>query len=375
MNISFCDIYKEYSKDSVTVSGFNLKAGDGELVVLLGPEGCGSSDVLKMAMGLEPVSRGEIYIDGVLCRDTPPGLRGIASVSGSYRLYPEMTVLENLSFWLKLSGEPPARIEELTSKAMELADITALADKMPAELSKEQRQRVVLARAVARGPRAIMLDHPLSGFAKEQRPVFEEQIKRLHKKSGITFLYATDDPDEAMNIADRIVIMRNGEIQQDGSPAEIYNSPENLFVASYVGHPAINLFDARASAVDGEVSILLGEGHSVCSFVLPHRLPELAGEVGASRDVIVGIRPEHLREIAPGDENGEPVIMGKLRPKKAGTAGEYLRAEYFSSEVHAKILDRSNGGGRIPGKACLLIDTRRLYLFDRHTFRRLYSAG
>ena len=275
----------------VAVQEFNLDIADREFIVLVGPSGCGKSTTLRMVAGLEEISAGELYIDGKLMNDVAPKDRDIAMVFQNYALYPHMTVYENMAFSLKLKKVPKDEIDRKVREAAEILDITQYLDRKPKALSGGQRQRVAIGRAIVRDPKVFLMDEPLSNLDAKLRNQMRAEIIKLREKIDTTFLYVTHDQVEAMTLGDRIVIMRDGFIQQIGTPQEVFDKPANLFVAGFIGTPQMNFFDAELKR-DGDKYVV-----DVCGEEL--RLTEekqaalLRGNVPAG-PVTLGIRPEHI---------------------------------------------------------------------------------
>jgi multiple sugar transport system ATP-binding protein len=264
------------------IKGLDLQVHEGEFLVLLGPSGCGKSTLLHSIAGLIDVSGGRIHIGGQDMTEAEPSERGIGMVFQSYALYPTMTVEKNMSFGLRVAGLPKAEIAKRVDKAAQMLQLTPLLGRKPAQLSGGQRQRVAIGRALVREAGVFLFDEPLSNLDAKLRAELRRELKLLHQTLGSTMVYVTHDQVEAMTLASRIVVMRGGVIQQIGTPGEVYEKPANLFVAGFLGAPAINLLPARVGA-DG------------CSIegALPLRLA--AGRATAGQSVVVGIRPEHLR--------------------------------------------------------------------------------
>ena len=229
----------------VAVQEFNLNIADKEFIVLVGPSGCGKSTTLRMVAGLEEISGGELYIDGKLMNDVAPKDRDIAMVFQNYALYPHMTVYENMAFSLKLRKEPKDVIDKKVREAAEILDITQYLERKPKALSGGQRQRVAIGRAIVRAPKVMLMDEPLSNLDAKLRNEMRAEIIKLRERINTTFIYVTHDQTEAMTLGDRIVIMRDGYIQQIGTPQEVFNHPSNLFVAGFIGMPVMNFFDAK----------------------------------------------------------------------------------------------------------------------------------
>ena len=233
------------------IHGVDLHVEDGEFVVFVGPSGCGKSTLLRMIAGLEPISEGELLIDGAPVHDVPAAKRGLAMVFQSYALYPHMSVRKNLSFGLETIGAPKPEIERKVKDAAEILQITELLERRPGQLSGGQRQRVAIGRAIVREPKIFLFDEPLSNLDAELRMQMRVEINRLHRRLGSTMVFVTHDQVEAMTLADRIVVLRKGIIEQVGTPLELYNQPANIFVAGFIGSPRMNLLAGRIGRVDG----------------------------------------------------------------------------------------------------------------------------
>ena len=274
----------------VAVQEFNLDIADKEFIVLVGPSGCGKSTTLRMVAGLEEISSGELIIDGKLVNDVAPKDRDIAMVFQNYALYPHMTVYDNMAFSLKLRKEPKDVIDKKVREAAEILDITQYLERKPKALSGGQRQRVAIGRAIVRDPKVMLMDEPLSNLDAKLRNEMRAEIIKLRERINTTFIYVTHDQTEAMTLGDRIVIMRDGYIQQIGTPQEVFDHPANLFVAGFIGMPVMNMFDAK----------LIREGDKYFAQLADYKV-ELSAEKEArllknnvqSQDVILGVRPEH----------------------------------------------------------------------------------
>ena len=275
----------------VAVQEFNLEIADKEFVVLVGPSGCGKSTTLRMIAGLEEISDGELWIGDRLVNDVAPKDRDIAMVFQNYALYPHMTVYENLAFALKLRHVPKAEIDRKVKEAAEILDITNLLGRKPGALSGGQRQRVAIGRAIVRDPKAMLMDEPLSNLDAKLRNQMRAEIIKMRERIDTTFIYVTHDQVEAMTLADRIVIMRDGFIQQVGTPQEVFDHPYNLFVAGFIGAPQMNLMDAKLVKVDGKYAVQLGDYVSAFS---EEKQARLAANNVEEQDIIVGVRPEHI---------------------------------------------------------------------------------
>ena len=274
----------------VAVQEFNLDIADKEFIVLVGPSGCGKSTTLRMVAGLEEISSGELIIDGKLVNDVAPKDRDIAMVFQNYALYPHMTVYDNMAFSLKLRKEPKDVIDKKVREAAEILDSTQYLERKPKALSGGQRQRVAIGRAIVRDPKVMLMDEPLSNLDAKLRNEMRAEIIKLRERINTTFIYVTHDQTEAMTLGDRIVIMRDGYIQQIGTPQEVFDHPANLFVAGFIGMPVMNMFDAK----------LIREGDKYFAQLADYKV-ELSAEKEArllknnvqTQDVILGVRPEH----------------------------------------------------------------------------------
>ena len=281
----------------VAVQEFNLDIADKEFIVLVGPSGCGKSTTLRMIAGLEEISEGELYIDGKLMNDVAPKDRDIAMVFQNYALYPHMTVYENMAFSLKLRKEKKDVIDRKVREAAEILDITQYLDRKPKALSGGQRQRVAIGRAIVRDPAVFLMDEPLSNLDAKLRNQMRAEIIKLRERINTTFIYVTHDQTEAMTLGDRIVIMRDGYIQQIGTPQEVFNNPRNLFVAGFIGTPQMNFFDARLTREQGKYFVELG-GIKVA--LSEEKQQRLAANNVEPQEVTLGVRPEHTNIVDSG---------------------------------------------------------------------------
>ena len=274
----------------VAVQEFNLDIADKEFIVLVGPSGCGKSTTLRMVAGLEEISGGELYIDGKLVNDVAPKDRDIAMVFQNYALYPHMTVYDNMAFSLKLRHTPKDEIDKKVREAAEILDITQYLNRKPKALSGGQRQRVAIGRAIVRAPKVMLMDEPLSNLDAKLRNEMRAEIIKLRERIDTTFIYVTHDQTEAMTLGDRIVIMKDGYIQQIGTPQEVFNHPANLFVAGFIGMPVMNFFDARLLKEDGRYLVDLAGLKVELS---EDKQQRLAANHVPPQDITLGVRPEH----------------------------------------------------------------------------------
>lgn len=278
-------------KGVVAVQEFNLDIADQEFIVLVGPSGCGKSTTLRMIAGLEDITEGELWIGDKLMNDVEPKDRDIAMVFQNYALYPHMTVYENMAFSLKLKKTPKDVIDQKVREAAEILDITQYLDRKPKALSGGQRQRVAIGRAIVRDPAVFLMDEPLSNLDAKLRNQMRAEIIKLRQRINTTFVYVTHDQTEAMTLGDRIVIMKDGFVQQIGTPQEVFDHPANLFVAGFIGMPQMNFFDAKLVKVDGKYAVELG---GVTVTLGEEKQARLAAKNVPEQDVTLGIRPEHM---------------------------------------------------------------------------------
>ncbi len=275
----------------VAVQEFNLEIADKEFIVLVGPSGCGKSTTLRMVAGLEEISEGDLYIDDRRVNEVAPKDRDIAMVFQNYALYPHMSVFDNLAFALKLRHLPKAEIEKKVHEAAEILDIVPLLNRKPKALSGGQRQRVAIGRAIVRDPKVMLMDEPLSNLDAKLRNQMRAEIIRLRERINTTFIYVTHDQTEAMTLGDRIVIMKDGFIQQIGTPQEVFHHPYNLFVAGFIGSPQMNLFDAKLIKQNGKYAVDLA-GHVVV--LSDDKQAALAANNVEEQEITLGLRPEHI---------------------------------------------------------------------------------
>ncbi|NHZ34939.1 ABC transporter ATP-binding protein [Massilia rubra] len=293
-SLSIRNVRKVYPNGAEILKGINLEIEDGQFLILVGGSGCGKSTLLNMIAGLETVSEGEILIGDRVVNDVPPKSRDIAMVFQSYALYPTMTVRENISFGLGIRKVPKAEQEKIVARVAETLQMTHLLDRKPALLSGGQRQRVAMGRAIARDPSLFLFDEPLSNLDAKLRVEMRAEIKLMHQRLGTTIVYVTHDQIEAMTLGDKIAVMRDGVVQQYGSPQEIYDRPDNLYVAGFIGSPSMNFLKGKLVQHGGGTAFTLDVDGDIA--LLP--LPAGGTEYGAlhGREVILGIRPEHVTD-------------------------------------------------------------------------------
>jgi multiple sugar transport system ATP-binding protein len=354
------NLVKRFSEDVVAVNNVNLEIQDKEFVVLVGPSGCGKTTTLRMVAGLEDITAGDIFIGERLVNDVPPKDRNIAMVFQNYALYPHMTVYKNMAFALKLRRTPKDEIDRRVKVAADILGIGELLQRKPKQLSGGQRQRVAVGRAIVRQPEVFLFDEPLSNLDAKLRVNMRSELIKLHERLDATMIYVTHDQVEAMTMGDRIVVMRNGFIQQVGPPMEVYNRPINQFVAGFIGSPPMNFLDGRLVQNNGELQVDLNG----LRLPLPPDKAKSA-EVYANKDIVFGIRPEDI--LPSAESNGK-----RLAPIRASI--EVL--EPLGSEI---ILELSARGytftarmdpqlrARMHDELQVYFDMSRSHLFDRQT--------
>ena len=336
------------------IHGANLKVEDGEFVVFVGPSGCGKSTLLRMIAGLEDISGGEINIGGRIVNDVEPAERGIAMVFQSYALYPHLTVEENLSFGLRMNGNPKADTERRVQHVSDILQIKELMKRRPKQLSGGQRQRVAIGRAIVREPQVFLFDEPLSNLDAELRVQMRVEISRLHKKLGTTMIYVTHDQTEAMTLADKIVVLRAGIIEQIGAPLDLYDNPANQFVAGFVGSPKMNFLQAKVLEMrDGCATVAL-DGDQNVHLSLPVNAPLQSGA-----RVMLGVRPEHFFDAGKGD--ADLTVMIEVTEHLGNTS--YIYATFAGGEP--LIIERPQQREAVYSDTLTVsLSTNRLFLFD-----------
>ena len=355
--IRFDKVSKRYG-DVAAVDRLDLEIRDKEFLVLLGPSGCGKSTTLNMIAGLEELSDGDLWFDDQIVNFMPPHRRDVAMVFQSYALYPHKTVRENIAFGLKMRRHPPAEIEARVREAAERLAITPLLDRRPHQLSGGQRQRVALGRAMVRRPAVFLMDEPLSNLDAALRITMRAEIKQLHRTMGTTFVYVTHDQAEALTLADRIVVMRDGVVQQIGSAEAIYEQPRNLFVASFLGNPPINLIEGQVESGDGGARFRCGDA----MVALPARL---AGALPRG-PLILGIRPE---DVQPAPGTADCRLQGAVRSVLPVGSDQFLGVAFGARELFFRI---AKGQAHAPGEVVTMaLDPARLHWFDPATTEAL----
>ncbi len=365
-SISLRHIYKKYPGGVTAVSDFNLEVKDKEFLVLVGPSGCGKTTTLRMIAGLEEITEGELYIGDRLVNDVAPKDREIAMVFQNYALYPHMSVFENMSFGLKLQKVPKDEIKRRVEEAARVLDITHLLDRKPKALSGGQKQRVALGRAIVRHPKVFLLDEPLSNLDAKLRAAMRTELTKLHHRVETTFVYVTHDQVEAMTMATRIVVMKDGLIQQVDTPQNLYDSPCNIFVAGFIGTPQMNFINGVLKKA-GEDVYFEFDGVSVKLPENKAKAPELADYIG--KEVVVGLRPEAISD----EENAVAAAPDSSFDVEVDVT-ELMGAEIYlylnvgeETRLIARVSSRSKS--RAGDKIKVAFDMSRLHVFDKDTER------
>ena len=349
-------VHKHFGSTHV-IRGVDISIADGEFCVLVGPSGCGKSTLLRMIAGLEQITEGEVSIGGAVVNRMAPKERDIAMVFQNYALYPHMTVRDNMSFALSLAKRPQAEIEAHVNKAAGILGLAPYLDRYPRQLSGGQRQRVAMGRAIVRDPRVFLFDEPLSNLDAKLRVQMRTEIKELHQRLKTTSIYVTHDQIEAMTMADKIVVMRDGVVEQTGGPLDLYDRPVNTFVAGFIGSPAMNMIPGIARMADGTPHVAFADGAT-----LP--LPRGARAVDDQK-VLYGIRPEHF---ALSGNDSLPAAVVVVEPTGADTQ---LYCRCNGQEVTATIRDRTDC--RPDDRVRLAPDPARAHLFDAASGQRLVA--
>ncbi|WP_124100774.1 sn-glycerol-3-phosphate ABC transporter ATP-binding protein UgpC [Ruminococcus sp. Marseille-P6503] len=372
-SVSLREIYKKYAGGVIAVSDFNIEIKDKEFIILVGPSGCGKSTTLRMIAGLEEISEGELYIGDRLVNDIAPKDRDIAMVFQNYALYPHMTVFENMAFGLKLRKVPKDEIARKVEEAARILDISHLLDRKPKALSGGQRQRVALGRAIVREPQVFLLDEPLSNLDAKLRAQMRTEISKLHKKLGTTFIYVTHDQTEAMTMGDRIVVMKDGYIQQIDTPTNLYNNPVNQFVAGFIGSPQMNFIDAKLLKIDGKYVVEFGSEDTKTSRGVKYTVevpeskadPEVL-EPLVDQEVVLGVRPECLHDEEMFLSTAKTgVINATVEVTEMMGAETYLYLTCEGISLTARVSPRSTA--RPQDEIKIAIDPNRIHIFDKET--------
>jgi len=362
-SISMKNMYKVFPGDVTAVSDFSLEIADKEFVILVGPSGCGKSTVLRMIAGLEDITAGELYIGDRLVNDVPPKDRDIAMVFQNYALYPHMTVYKNMEFGLKLHKVPNEEIQKRVSEAAKILEIEHLLDRKPKALSGGQRQRVALGRAMVRNPAVFLLDEPLSNLDAKLRTAMRAEIIKLHKRLQTTFVYVTHDQTEAMTMGDRIVVMKDGKIQQIDTPQNLYDFPCNIFVAGFIGSPQMNFIDGTVVKDSTGYSVDFGE----FSLKIPdYKLEKADLSKYEGKKIKVGIRPEDIDDSEEFiEQHRESVADAHVEISELMGAEVYLNLISHGTLLTARVEPKTKA--RTGDNIKIAFDENKLHLFDIET--------
>ncbi len=378
-SLSLRGIYKKYPGGVVAASDINLEIRDKEFIILVGPSGCGKSTTLRMIAGLEEISEGELYIGDRLVNDIAPKDRDIAMVFQNYALYPHMTVFENMAFGLKLRKVPKDEIARKVEEAARILDLSHLLDRKPKAMSGGQRQRVALGRAIVRSPKVFLLDEPLSNLDAKLRAQMRTEISKLHKKLGTTFIYVTHDQTEAMTMGDRIVVMKDGFIQQIDTPQNLYENPVNKFVAGFLGSPQMNFIDAVLKKNENkQYYVEFGSEDTKTSrgvkyqIIIPEGkvVPEL--EKYVDREITLGVRPESVHDeemVISAATTG--VIECDVEITELMGAETFLYLDCEGIPITARVSPRTTAKPQDSIKVA--IDPNKIHLFDKETERTIIN--
>ena len=361
--LSFKNINKVYPNGFHAVKDFNLEVADKEFIIFVGPSGCGKTTTLRMVAGIEEISSGELSIDGRVINDVEPKDRDIAMVFQNYALYPHMTVYDNMAFGLKLRKVPKAEIDKMVHEAAKILDLEPLLDRKPKALSGGQRQRVAMGRAIVRNPQVFLMDEPLSNLDAKLRGQMRIELSKLHQRLGTTIIYVTHDQVEAMTLGTRIVVMNAGIVQQVDTPQALYDTPNNLFVAGFIGSPQMNFLDAVVS-VEGDKAVLdLGESKITLSGDKAKKLIDGGYE---GKTVVMGIRPEDVYD----DEaviaaNPGTTIESTVRVYELLGAEVYLYFDYAGANFTARVKPTTTA--RTGDTVKLALEPSKIHVFDKET--------
>ena len=362
-SLSLKNINKTYPNGFVAVHDFNLEIEDKEFIIFVGPSGCGKSTTLRMIAGLEEITSGELWIGDKLVNDVEPKDRDIAMVFQNYALYPHMSVYDNMAFGLKLRKTPKDKIDKLVHEAAKILDIEHLLDRKPKALSGGQRQRVAMGRAIVRNPKVFLMDEPLSNLDAKLRVQMRIEISKLHQRLETTIIYVTHDQTEALTLGTRIVVMKDGVIQQVDAPIDLYQRPKNLFVAGFIGSPQMNFIESKVVKSGSDVMLMFGS-HSI---KLPENKAQILLDKGyENKTVIMGIRPEDIKdEEIFINSTPDGVIEATIKVYEMLGAEVFLYFSIDQFELTVRVNPRTNAR---PGDTIkLAFDLSKIHVFDKET--------
>lgn len=368
-SVTLKHVYKVYGGNVEAVKDFNLEVPDKEFVILVGPSGCGKSTTLRMIAGLEEITKGELYIGDTLANDVAPKDRDIAMVFQNYALYPHMTVFDNMAFGLKLRKVPKDEIKRRVEEAAKILDISHLLDRKPKALSGGQRQRVALGRAIVRNPKVFLLDEPLSNLDAKLRAQMRTEISKLHLRLGTTFIYVTHDQTEAMTMADRIVVMKDGVIQQVDTPQNLYDIPVNEFVAGFMGSPQMNFIDGAIAKDGSDYSFKFGK-YTIKIPANKNKDDVLKDYVG--KNVVLGIRPEHVHdepEYLAKVTDG--IVEANVEVTELMGAETYLYLTCEGNQITARVEPTSTA--KTGDTIKIAFELPKMHLFDKETEKTILN--
>ncbi|MDO5143252.1 MAG: sn-glycerol-3-phosphate ABC transporter ATP-binding protein UgpC [bacterium] len=371
-SVSLQHIYKVYQGGVTAVSDFNLEIKDKEFIVLVGPSGCGKSTTLRMVAGLEEISDGELYIGDRLVNDVAPKDRDIAMVFQNYALYPHMTVFDNMAFGLKLRKTPKDEIKRRVEEAAKILDIAHLLNRKPKALSGGQRQRVALGRAIVREPKVFLFDEPLSNLDAKLRVAMRTEITKLHQRLQTTFIYVTHDQTEAMTMASRIVVMKDGVVQQVDTPQNLYDYPTNEFVAGFIGSPQMNFFDVRLKKEGQDIVAVWGENKIV---VPQSKVARLVSEDYIGKEVVMGIRPENINddpEALAAFSTATVSVDVEVTEQMGSETYLYMTTTGKDGNIVARVNPRTTS--RAGDKVKVAFDVNHLHFFDKETEKTIMKS-
>ncbi|MCR5777786.1 MAG: sn-glycerol-3-phosphate ABC transporter ATP-binding protein UgpC [Lachnospiraceae bacterium] len=367
-SLSLTHVCKKYPNGFEAVKDFNLEIADKEFIIFVGPSGCGKSTTLRMIAGLEEISSGELKIDGRLVNDVEPKDRDIAMVFQNYALYPHMTVYDNMAFGLKLRKVPKDQIDKQVREAAQILDLDKLLDRKPKALSGGQRQRVAMGRAIVRNPKVFLMDEPLSNLDAKLRVQMRIEIAKLHQRLGTTIIYVTHDQTEAMTLGTRIVVMKDGVVQQVDTPQNLYEKPCNLFVAGFMGSPQMNFLDAVVRVNGDKATLEVEDNGKKHNIPLPPAKAKKVIEGGYDgKTVTFGIRPEDVydSEMAVSTLPADASFETSIRVYELLGAEVFLYFDFAGFSMTARVDPRTTAR---PGDKCkFVIDTEKIHVFDKET--------